>query len=123
MTDVGFLWLSGGLSIVGIAALATAIAIFWRRRSAESPAPVGIVSVPPCAGPIARLSFVQSLDPVRFAEATEEEALAHARAHLRDLIDGTTITLHAWPETSNKIIQKGLAFPRKQSGTVASFGR
>ena len=26
------------------------------------------------------------------------------------------------PEISNKIIRKGLAFPRKQSGTVVSFG-
>jgi hypothetical protein len=27
------------------------------------------------------------------------------------------------PETSNKIIQKGLAFSRTQSGTVSSSGR
>ena len=27
------------------------------------------------------------------------------------------------PETSNNIIQKGLAFPRQQSGTVVSSGR
>jgi hypothetical protein len=108
MTDVGFLWLSGGLAVVGIAALATAIAIFWRRRGADSTAPVGIVSVPPFAGPIARLSFVQSLDPVLFAEAAEEEALAHARVHLRDLIaDGTVITLQfirQWHARSEMVV-------------------
>lgn len=64
------------LAVVGIAALATAILIFWRRRGAESSASVGIVPVLPFAGPIARLSFSESLDPVRFAEAAEEEARA-----------------------------------------------
>lgn len=108
MTDVGFIWLSGGLAVVGIAGLATVIAIFWRRRGAESPAPMGIVPVPPCAGPLARLSFVQSLDPVRFAEAAEEEALAHARVQLRDLIaDGTTVTLQVlrqWAAQSEMVV-------------------
>jgi hypothetical protein len=80
MTDVGFLWLSVGLSVVGIGALVTAIAILWRRRGAESPAPAGIVPVPPFA--------------VLFATAAEEESLAHAKHHLRDLVaDGTVITL------------------------------
>jgi hypothetical protein len=96
MTDVGFAWVSSGLAAIGIAGLATFIAIFWRRRGANSPAPVEIVSVPPCTGPIKKLSFIQSLDPVLFAEAAEEEALAHARAHLRGLIaDGTVITLQS----------------------------
>jgi hypothetical protein len=138
MTDVGFLWLSGGLAVVGIAALATAIAIFWRRRGAESPAPVGIVPAPPCVGPIARLSFVQSLNPVLFAEAAEEEVLAHARVHLRDLIaDGTVITLQTlrqWGARSEMVVaasaeatkaarpgatvigEKGLPFVRGKTG-------
>ena len=108
MTDGGFLWLSGGLAVVGIAALATAIVIFWRRRGAGSPAPVGIVPAPPCVGPIARLSFVQSLNPVLFAEAAEEEVLAHARVHLRDMIaDGTVITLQnlrQWGARSEMVV-------------------
>ena len=138
MTDVGFLWLSGGLAVVGIAALAMAIMIFWRRRGAESSVSVGIVLVPPCTGPIGRLSFVQSLDPVRFAEAAEEEALAHARVHLRDLVaDGTTITLQSlrqWGAGSEMVVaasaeatkaartgaavigKKGLPFVRGKTG-------
>ena len=39
----------------------------------------------PANGPIERLSFIESRDPVRFAEAAEEEPIAHARVHLRDL--------------------------------------
>jgi hypothetical protein len=138
MTDVGILWLSGGLSLVAIAALATAIAIFWRRRGAESSAPVGIVPVPPCAGPLVRLSFVQSLDPVLFAEAAEEQALAHVRVHLRNLVaDGTTITLQTlrqWGARSEMVVaasaeatkaartgaavigKKGLPFVRDKTG-------
>lgn len=108
MTDVGFLWLSGGLSVVGIAALATAIAIFWRRSSPDYPAPTGNALVPHCAGPIARLNFVESLDPIQFAEAAEGEALAHARVHLRDLVaDGTTITLQSlrqWTAQSEMVV-------------------
>jgi hypothetical protein len=86
MIDAGLAWLSGGLAVIGIVALATFIAIVWQRRDAGLPASAEVVSVPPCTGPIKKLSFVQSLDPVLFAEAAEEEALAHARIHLRGLI-------------------------------------
>lgn len=108
MTNVGILWLSGGLVVVGIAALATAITIFWRRHGVEAPASVAIDSASPCAGPIARLSFVQSLDPVLFADAAEEEALAHAKVHLSGLIaSGTVITLQTlrqWSAQSEMVV-------------------
>src|SRR5215471_14470603 len=94
MTGIGFLWLSGAILAIGIAALAMAIAIFWRRRGAEDPALIRTNLAAPCAGPIIRLSFAESLNPTRFADAAEEETLAYVRLHLRDLVaDGTTITL------------------------------
>jgi hypothetical protein len=97
MTDAGLLWVSGGLSVIGIASLAGAMAIIWRRSSATTASPsVEIAPALHCSGPIVRLDFAQSLDPTQFAKAAEEEALAYASVHLRDVIaDGTTITLQA----------------------------
>ena len=48
----------------------------------------------PFAGPLARLDFAQSLDPVLFAQAAEEEAVAYASFQLRNLVpDATSLTL------------------------------
>jgi transposase len=47
-----------------------------------------------CAGPIRELDFIESLNPHRFAEAAEKEALTYARSLLKDyLADGTVLTL------------------------------
>src|SRR6185312_5366833 len=94
MANPSALLLSGGMSAVGIASLAAAIVIVWRRpRSAMASTPGNIPALP-CAGPIMRLDFRQSLDPSQFAKAAEEETLAYAKTHLRDFVaDGATITL------------------------------
>lgn len=64
-------------------------------------------AAPPCAGPIARLDFVQSLDPARFAEAAEQEALVYARLHLSHLVDAASITLQTlrqWGSHSEMLV-------------------
>ena len=91
MTDVGFLWVAGGTVLVCIAAVASTIVIFLQRRDSEVSAR-GII--PLCGGPIMRLSFAESLHPIRFAEAAEEETLAYVNLHLRDLIaDSAVVTV------------------------------
>src|SRR5262249_32938039 len=49
--------------------------------------------VPPCTGPLARLSYTESLDPIAFAEAAEQEALSHVRIYLSGMTDAANITL------------------------------
>jgi hypothetical protein len=50
----------------------------------------------PFSGPLARLDFNQSLDPVLFAEAAEEETMAYVKLHLRDnFADAATLTLQS----------------------------
>ncbi len=85
-----------GLAAIGLASLAAAVVTSRRRPVAAVVAPGSTTPAEPWAGPIARLDFSQSLDPVRFAHAAEQEALSYARLHLRDLLaDGTVITLQS----------------------------
>jgi hypothetical protein len=50
----------------------------------------------PFSGPLARLDFNQSLDPVLFAEAAEEETLAYIKLQLTDYVaDAATLTLQS----------------------------
>jgi hypothetical protein len=95
MSDNGLFWVGVGLALIVLVSLPTAIVIGWRRPGAVIAAPSKtFVRILPCGGPIVRLDFAQSLDPMRFAQAAEEEALAYASRNLRDYIaDGTTITL------------------------------
>ena len=93
---------SGYLSAIGIATLAAAIATAGRRSRAEVGSPLDIVPSMPFAGPLAWLDFAQSLDPVLFAQAAEEETVAYAKLHLRDLIPDAT-SLRVCPETSSWI--------------------
>ncbi len=62
----------------------------------------------PCAGPIARLDFAESLDPVLFAQAAEEETLAYVRAHFPDMVAGganiTLQTLRQWGASSEMLV-------------------
>jgi hypothetical protein len=79
MGDVGLLWLSGALLAIGVASLAATILIVWRRSKKTTVAPLmAVMPERPCRGPIGKLDFYQSLDPMLFARAAEEEALAFA---------------------------------------------
>jgi hypothetical protein len=97
MSEFALLWVGMGLSVIVLASLAAALFTARRRRGGRTVGPLRpLISLPPCGGPIVRLDFAQSLDPMRFAQAAEEEALAYARTNLHDhLADSTTITLQA----------------------------
>lgn len=91
----------GALCVVLACGLVLAALVWWRRRNA-SPAGAA-VAINPCAGPLARLDFAQSLDPVAFADAAEAEAVDYAGAHLAGhLADGTTMTLQVLKELATR---------------------
>lgn len=52
----------------------------------------GFEIIPPCAGPLARLSFEDSLDPKKFADATEREVVSYFNTYFAD---GTSVSLAA----------------------------
>ena len=89
--------LSGAMFTLAVIAMAAALIIGARdRRRIQNLRSANSAAATPCAGPLARLDFFQSLDPELFAKAAEEEALAYAQLHLRDyLADATPPTLQA----------------------------
>lgn len=119
MTDPILFWLSIGLCVIGIASLAAATAIRWPPRPHSITAPF--------AGPIRKLSFAESLDPERFAEAAEQSALEQFRRHFGEhWADHTVITLQglqqwaarwqmvveASPETTKRLLSGAARFQR-----------
>lgn len=101
MTNPVLLAVVGTLCIVLACGLVMGTFVWRQRRTVSSDN--NAVTIKPCAGPMARLDFAQSLDPIAFATAAEAEAVAYAGVHLAGhLADGTTITLQFLKELATR---------------------
>jgi hypothetical protein len=84
-------------SVAVIAAVVAAILSAKTRTGGLPPAPSGskVFEHPPAAlGPVARLTFTESLDPQRFATAAEAVAQEVLTALWRSALDGANVTLN-----------------------------
>ncbi len=109
MSNPVFLWLFGSTIAISILSLIVVTLFLLReRRSIASASVIEIAGVIPCAGPIARLEFEDSLKPELFAKAAEEESLAQAQSYLRGMIPDAAVAtlqgLRLWLAQSNLVV-------------------
>ena len=101
-------WPSIVLAVIAMGTLAVTALLVTRRLEMAATRKGTEVATIPCAGPIARLSFEQSLDSELFAQAAEDDALDHARYGLGNVIgNAATLTLQGlqlWLSKSKMVV-------------------